>query len=209
MKKKTLIFVFLCIFIFSLYNSAYADSETDFQYFIGELRSEGLIPEEPGSIIKIGEFSDEMAQLGYYSWFPMIDAENFVLSSKLTWASGNEHPNSTQAGCGIVFGADPVTNYHVLASVRMDGTVYMSGFNQTGNLKYGNNYYGVPTFEGTTDFALVVNGMNVYIYLDGKQVMDRHSIYGYGTSVGPAVLSGSNWKFGNRCTWTDTYLFVF
>ncbi len=209
MKKITLIFAILCLFIFSLYSSVCADSESDFQDFLGKLRSEGLISEEPGSIIKIGEFSDELAQMGYYSWFPLTNADKFVLSAKLSWASGNEHPNSSQAGCGVVFGADPETNYHVLASIRMDGTVYISGFNQTGNLKYGNNYYGMPSFEGSTNFAMVVNGMDAYIYIDGKQIMDRHSIYSYGNGIGPAVLSGSNWKFGNRCTWADTYLYVF
>lgn len=209
MKKNIMIFIILCTLLFTLYSSVCADSESDFQDFLGKLRSEGLISEKPGSIIRIGDFSDELANLGCYSWFPLTNAENFVLSSKISWESGNEHPNSGQAGCGVVYGADPVTNYHVMASIRMDGTVYMSGFNQTGNLKYGNNYYGLYSYEGSADFAVVVNGMNVYIYVNGKQIMDRHSIYTYGTGVGPAVISGSNWKFGNRCTWADTYLYVY
>ena len=209
MKKKLIIFVILCTFLLSFFSSVCADSERDFQDFLAKLRTEGLIPEKQGTIIKIGDFDDELANIGNYSWFPLINTDNFVLSTKISWASGNEHPNSGQAGCGVVFGADPVTNYHVMASIRLDGTVYMSGFNQTGNLKYGNNYYGLYSTEGSADFAVAVNGMNAYIYVNGKQIMDRHSIYVYGNGVGPAVLSGSNWKFGNRCSWADTYLYVY
>ena len=209
MYRKLSIFVFFCLLIFTSFGTVLADSESSFQDLLAQLRSEGRIPEKSGSIINFGEFSDELASIGNYSWFPVTEADNFVLSSKISWESGNDHPNSAQAGCGFVFGADPVKNYHLMASIRMDGTVYVSGVNQTGNIQYGNNYYGLYSVQGTADFTLVVNDMDVYVYIDGKPIMDRHGIYKYGTSVGPAVLSGSNWKFGNRCTWTDTFLFTF
>lgn len=209
MKKHFSIFLLSCIFLFSIFSFANADSTSNFQDLLSQLKKEGKIPETPGSIMKIGNFSDELAHIGYYSWFPITEAENFVLSTKIQWESGTPHPNSSQAGCGIVFRADSVTNYHVMASVRLDGTVYISGVNQTGITKYGNNYYGLYSVEGSKDLTLIVNGMDAYVYLDGILVMDRHSIPDYGKGVGPAILSGSNLNFGSRCTWSDTFLYTF
>ena len=209
MTKKILILLLTCISFFSIFSCVIADSASNFQDLLVQLKEEGRIPETPGSIMKIGNFSDELARIGYYSWFPITEAENFVLSTKIQWESGTQHPNSAQAGCGVVFRADPKTNYHVMASVRLDGTVYITGVNQTGITKYGNNYYGLYSIEGSKDLTLVVNGMDAYVYLDGTLVMDRHSIPGYGKGVGPAILSGSNLNFGNRCTWSDTFLYTF
>lgn len=209
MTKKYLFLLLSCFLFISIFSCANADNESNFQDLLSQLKAEGRIPETPGSIMKIGDFNDELAWIGHYSWFPITEAENFVLSTKVKWESGSQHPNSGQAGCGIVFRADPVTNYHVMASVRMDGTVYISGVNQKGITKYGNNYYGLYSFEGSTDLTLVVNGTDAYVYMDGKLIMDRHSIPNYGKGVGPAILSGSNLNFGNRCTWSDTYLYTF
>ena len=101
MYRKLSIFVFFCLLIFTSFGTVLADSESSFQDLLAQLRSEGRIPEKSGSIIKFSEFSDELASIGNYSWFPVTEADNFVLSSKVSWESGNDHPNSAQAGCGL------------------------------------------------------------------------------------------------------------
>lgn len=209
MKMKRLLSCILCLLVLFVFTCSVSANENEFQDLLLKLRSEDFLPDLSGEITNLGTHTEELAMIGNYSWYSLIDAENFVLSTTLSWDSGSEHPNNNQAGCGVVFGVNTDTLSHNMASVRLDGTVNVSGMNYTGFLKYGNTVYTQPTISGKAKVVFVRSGTNLRVYIDDVLTMERFNVANFGNKMGFSILSGTNMSFGTRCTWEDTFLYIF
>ena len=181
---------------------------TEFTEFLSQLKKEGVIPSTEGELVSFGSFTDSYANMGSVRWYSVTEAENFVISSDITWLSASTTPNGPVAGCGFVFAANSAAKGFLLSSMRMDGNVYLSG-SQYGNLlSYGKNFVSNPSMEGSARMTLVVNGENVSVYINNARLLNRSSLVTQGEEVGFAVLSGTNKDFGTQCTFENTFLYT-
>lgn len=213
MKIKNLsIEKFICFIIFAaaLLNhciSVSADAVT-FNNLLEQLKNDEIIPRERGKIISFGDFEDEFGTMGKYQWFPIANADNFVISADIAWLASLSAANVTISGCGIVFGADPDSKDNLLASVRMDGHVYLSGNKSGTPLRFIDYFFAYPAIQGEVNFALVINGDKATTYINGERLGTLRGFSIYGNAIGLASLSGSNYEFGTRCTWKDIYFYT-
>lgn len=213
MKKMSLNFervVYIAIlassFLLLHFISASADI-TSFNDLLEQLKNEDMIPRERGKVTSFGEFEDEFNIMGQYQWFPILNSDNFVLSANISWLSSLPATNGSISGCGVVFGANPESKDHLMASVRMDGHVYLSGNSSGTPLRFFDYFFGYPTIQGEVNFVLVVNGDKASAYINGERLGTRGALVTYGNSIGLATLSGTNYEFGTRCSWKDIYIY--
>ena len=96
---------------------------------------------------------------------------------------------------------------HLLASIRMDGMIYFTGFRNSNHLSYGTYRYGKNSIKGSADFVVVVDNDKATVYIDGERVVRKADLPIMGDGVGLSTLSGTNKDFGTRCTWKDIFMY--
>ena len=209
LKSKNIIYLTILAMIFLTINAipAFADTQV-FNDVLEQLRNDEIIPRVRGQVVSFGNYEDEFAVMEHYQWFPIVNADNFVFSANISWLSSLPATNGSAAGCGVVFGADPLSTDHLMASVRMDGHAYLSGISASQPLRFIDYFFGYPTIQGDVDFVLIVNGDQASIYINGVKLGTRSAIVTYGNAIGLATLAGTNYQFGTRCTWNDIYLYT-
>ena len=175
---------------------------------IGALEAEGLIPATSGTYLYLGDYEDSLAQLGYLRKIPLMEAENFAASVHLSWESGSRIPDTQTAGCGIIFNSSDGSNDYMMASVRMDGMVYISGSRNYSKLSYGKFYYGLPAVEGSADLLVIVNDHTVSVFLDGNNLAVVPDFLPMGNEIGLGILSGTYQDFGTRCKFEDICFYI-
>ena len=184
------------------------EAEENFYNFLDELVEDRIIPDTDGSTTYYGDYDDEWAQIDYYQWVTFENAERFVLSANVSWTSASQTPNNYAAGCGIIFNAGSGSANHLLASIRMDGLVYFTGYRNNNWLSYGTYRYGRASTKGTADLVLVVDNDRAWVYLDGQRIVSKANLQIMGDSVGLCTLSGTNRDFGTRCEYKDIYFYT-
>ena len=208
-------FVLLAVVCFCLLISgvemAFAQSDSAdeaFQSLLDRLSSDRVIPNVDGETTYWGDYEDEWAQIGWYQWITFEHSNRFVFSANVSWDSASETPNNFESGCGVLFNEGNSNTNHLLASVRMDGLVYFSGFRNSNYLSYGTYKYGRPSIKGSADLVLVVDNDRATVYLNGERVVRKADLPVMGDGVGLTTLSGTNRDFGTRCTWKDIYVYT-
>ena len=180
---------------------------SSFAGFIEKLKKDGIIPGK-GKVTNHSDFTNEWAQLGWYQWYHMHDSNRFVLGAHVSWKSASRTPNSFDSGCGVVFNeGEPGVNNHLLASVRMDGNIYISGKRNGNYLSFGHYYYGQPSTSGEMDFALVVDNDKVSVYVNGNRIVRKAELPVMGDGISLCTLSGTNLDYGTRCEWKDFFIY--
>ena len=205
----TLLLVLLLAFslcgIAAAQNSAAEDAFYD---LLDELEDDGLIGSTDGDATYYGDYEDAWAQIDYYQWITFQNADRFVFSADVSWASASTTPNNYAAGCGLVFNEGDGTVNHLLASVRMDGNIYFSGIRNYNYLSYGAYKYGSASTKGSAKFTVVVDNDRATIFLDGRRIVRKADLPVMGDGVGLATLSGTNKDYGTRCTWKDIFFYT-
>lgn len=206
-----LLAVFCCCFGLFSYGKVQAQTGSDasdaFEAFLSELEEDGLIPDTNGTYISYGDYEDEWAQIDYYQWLTFEEADRFVFAANVSWSSASSTPNNYAAGCGLLFNGGNGNSNHLLASVRMDGMVYFTGYKDYNYLSYGTYRYGPPSTKGSADFAIVVDGDKATVFLDGQRIVRKANLPVMGDFVGLTTLSGTNKDYGTRCTYKDIFFY--
>ncbi len=124
LKTKNIIYLTILVMIFLAISviPSFADTQA-FNDVLDQLRKDEIIPRVRGQVVSFGNYEDEFAVMEHYQWFPIVNADNFVFSANISWLSSLPATNGSAAGCGVVFGADPLSTDHLMASVRMDSGV--------------------------------------------------------------------------------------
>ena len=185
-----------------------ADPELAFEEKIAGLEEKGLIPAASGTYLSLGDYEDSLALMGYVRKVPLMEAENFVISVHMAWESANRTPNTQTAGCGIIFNSGNGSSDYVLASVRMDGAVYITGLKYYTQLSYGKFFYGLPSVEGSADFLMIVNNQKASVYVNDQLIATASNIPVMGNEIGLGILSGTYQDFGNRCKFGDIRIYT-
>ena len=200
-----LLLVFLCTAGFAFGQDE--EVENAFYAFLDELEEDGVI-EPDGHLTYYGDYEDEWAQINYYQWLTFAHTSRFVFSANIAWESASATPNNFISGCGVVFNSASGNANHLLASIRMDGFVYIDGIRNYSELSYGKYGYGRPSTKGSADFVLVVNEDKAAVYLDGQRLVQKANLAIMGDGVAIATLSGTNKDFGTRCNYKDIFFYT-
>lgn len=204
--RKIILLILLICGLSALFGNA-AANEADFTALVEQLKAEGVVPQSEGETISFSDFKDNYNHANNAQWFTFAEADHFVLSTKVSWRSAVNTPDADYSGCGIIFGAEPGTTNHLMASVRMDGYAYLTGLHYGSPLFYGYYYHNFPNTQGAAKFVFVLNGNEGIMYLYGKQIASWDNLTLSGNSIGFAVLSGTDNDFGIQCEWKDIFLY--
>ena len=180
----------------------------DFHQFLDKLAAEGVIATADGDATYYGDYENEWAQINWYQWINFENSNRFVLSANVSWASASQTPNNFASGCGVIFNAGSGSDSYLLASIRMDGLLYINGARNRQDVSYGTYRYGSASTKGSTDFVMVVDNGKASFYMDGQRIVRKAELLVMGDNVGLATLSGTNKDFGTRCTWKDIFFYT-
>jgi hypothetical protein len=184
----------------------------DFFSQVEEFKDQGYFPDTKGSYVRLQDFNQSWAQLGWFSWWDQdfdINITNFVVAAHFSWESASDV--SENSGCGIVFALqDDEKNYSVFLAksriyfTRSDSNYYyeLGKTKGTGRVQFGN--------PAEADFSLVVFETHAYAFVD-KNFIGEYSLSGEQPLKGKlaySLLSGTNKDYGTRCKITNSQLWV-
>lgn len=187
---------------------AYTESDSAFASMISSFSEKGLIPETNGKFLSLGDYKGSLANMGYSSMIPLMDADHFVISADLEWFSANMTPNSVTNGCGFFFGAANGTYDHLMVSLRGDGNLYFTGYRNYTVLSYGKYSIALPSRTGSGELCLIVDGKSATVYLNGEQFLQQSGLSVAGNIFGLAVLSGTYQDYGTRCLFSNIHVYT-
>jgi hypothetical protein len=162
--------------------------------------------------IKLEDFNESWAQLGWYQWWNLkfdVNIKNFVFDSHFSWESASNI--SDDSGCGIVFALqEDDKNYSVFLDktriyfTRSDRNYYyeLGKTSGTGRVQFGN--------PAEADFSLIVFETQAYVFVD-KNFIGEYSLSTDQPLKGRlaySLLSGTNKDYGTRCKITNSKLWV-
>jgi hypothetical protein len=182
----------------------------DFQDTLQGLLDDGVISSTEGDYYPLDDFSESWAQLGYYQWWDTgYSAENFVLSTDVTWESASDKANWPEAGCGIVFSEDSESD-HNLVYLSLDGYGRLIQVNEGEWKNLASQFYGKLSIpDGDAKIMLVVNDKRISFYVNGERVANAYDGSLNEGKIALTLLSGTNKDFGTRCTMSNTDLLIF
>jgi len=168
---------------------------------VEEFSENGRFPTTEGEYVRLDDFSETFAQIGYYQAYPTdLELENFVFTGHLKWSTAL--PTSDVSACGILFGQQEDSSDY---AVFLDKSrVYFSSSTTTFYKELGKTSgTGRVNFANPAeaDFSLVVYQTHAYVYVDGAFIgeyslsVDKplRGKFGYG------IISGTNKDYGTRC----------
>jgi hypothetical protein len=163
---------------------------------------EGFISSTYGEYFALDDYSDALAEPGYYRWSTNDAAEptNFIIQAKVKIDNASTE-NVFKSGCGFVF-LDPFSNHAVFFSLDGNANYRTNGGDR------GSNYLDATLFqnpEGVTMTLLLYNKA-LRFYINDRLALSGITVYGESYSVGPSVLSGTSEGFGTRCDFTEMAL---
>jgi hypothetical protein len=176
---------------------------------VQKLYDDGILATTEGDFHTIDNFDESWAKLGWYQWWDTeYEAGSFVISADAAWDSASDKANWDESGCGFVFGTIDGDN-HNLAYLGLDGTANLYHVRK-GNGKWlsWQRYGTLKTPKGDAKIMLVVNGQNLYFFVNDKLVSKAYdSLYAPGL-IALTLRSGTNAGFGTRCEMSNIKLWV-
>jgi hypothetical protein len=170
----------------------------------------GYLTTADGEFLEFGDFNEDWAQLGWYSWWTLDEeAGDFYLSAHFKWSTAMN--NNEISGCGFVFGLqDNNDNYAVFldksrilflnTDQSMGGGFEVGKTKGTGRVKFSN--------PAEADFALIVKGLYAYVLVDdeviGEYTLSKSKPQNGG--LGLTMFSGTNKDYGTHCEMTNLHL---
>lgn len=176
---------------------------------VQEFADAGYIPSTKGAYKHLKAYSDDWAQIGWYSWAPVgYDVSNdFILRSDITWSSASKTPDLS--GCGFVFRLQS-NGDHYLFHLGTDGYIYAANVIASNWADMGRGYYGKAQGDGSANITLIVQGNTFSVLIDDKLIKKYTGFQAKLTSgdLAYTVISGTNAGYGTRCSFANTDLWV-
>jgi hypothetical protein len=177
---------------------------------IAELAAYDYISSDEGIFIDLGEFSEDWAQINWYSyWSTGIYPTNFVIRADTSWDSASDNANWFNSGCGFVFRTQDDNDDHYLAYLGLDGNVYFIRWYQGNWKRLGSSWYGnVDIPAGSASVMLVVEGDSFTFFVNDERVRTQVDSAIKDGDLALTLLSGTNAGYGTRCTMENIELWV-
>ena len=185
---------------------------SDFQSQVDFYYEKGYLSSKEGEYVKLDDFSKDLALINYYDfeetgYFP----ENFMIIADWKWKSAIQHPDPS--GCAWAFRIQGGDFYFFLVDRDY---VWLIGWDESQQVATnfgatsGNTFVGLGN-PADAEVTLIVNGLNVYAFLDGYAkgsfYLDTDFLTGSG-GLGYGVLSGTNKDYGTRCEMSNIQLWI-
>ncbi|MBN1305451.1 MAG: hypothetical protein JXA13_13515 [Anaerolineales bacterium] len=181
-------------------------SQVDFYY------EKGFLSSKEGEYIKLDDFSKDLALINYYDfeetgYFP----DDFMVIADFKWKSAIQHPDPS--GCAWAFRIQGGDFYFFLVDRDY---VYLIGWDESQQnatligATSGNTYLGLGN-PADVEVTLIVNGLNVYAFVDGYAKGSFYLDSDFLTSsggLGYGLLSGTNKDYGTRCEMSNIQLWI-
>jgi hypothetical protein len=169
------------------------------------LASDGTISSTEGSYLRLPDFNESWAQLGWYIFYPTgLRNKNFVIRTDASWRSASNTADWWNSGCGFVFREEGESDHYVVY-LALDGNAYFGRVFHDAPGFVGQGYYGpVETPEGEAEIMLAVQNENVGFYVNGKRVFLRQDRSLTDGNLSYTIVSGTNKDFGTQCKLSNT-----
>lgn len=189
-------------------NVAATQKAEAFNAVLKDFFDKGYISTTEGRAVKLRNFKEEWAQIGYFRWwdYSVKTKEQFVFKAHFNWSTASSTPDPS--GCGVVFGIQENGDYYVVflahdsIRFRMNRGENLYSVGKTsgkGTVKFGN--------PAESDFVLAVNNGMAYVSVDGEVTSYTLSVDQTAAgNIAMSLRSGTNRDYGTRCEMTDLVL---
>jgi len=192
-------------------------AQMELESAIQEFVDKGYIPSTNGELVKLDDYSQEMAKMNYlnfsYTGFDEL-VQNFVFFGDVSWESAAPVNYPEYSGCGFAHRVTDKDGFYsmLLTNDRVLLSYCDYGFNRCGGL-------GTTRGSGRLDFdspasasmSLVVNEDHSYVMVDGAFIGEYtlfkdklrdpgHVLY--------SIISGTNRDYGTRCEIKNPQLWI-
>ena len=180
--------------------------------FVASLQTQGNLGNTEGTYYALDDFEDSLAQINYWQWNRTdYSPKNFVVRSKVEWASASETANWDYSGCGFIFRENVEKSEYYMLQLGLDGFIW-AGTSVAGKTTWANTqkHLSLDIPEGNAELVVIVNGTNVTALVNGQEAFQtQNNFLGSRLTSGPLSFmlnSGTNAGFGTRCKWTNVEL---
>lgn len=190
---------------------------------LAALQADGYVPHADGRITHVDTLTYQLAQQSYSYWFPIEEIsgewQDYVVAADVTWQIASEKATWFWSGCGyFVRPRDNSGEFGYFVERTADGFVWLNLWDPQKpylvdllrpNLTWDDYFaMGRPgDVTGTVHMVLVLLGRTLRLLVDGDEVLFRDDIAERAGPVGVMVGSGTNERFGTRCTFSDLWFF--
>jgi hypothetical protein len=180
-----------------------------FTSVIEKLWEDGIVNAIEGDYYRLDDFDQSWAQINWYQWWRLNHlAENFVLSTDVSWQSASDTANWYASGCGFVFSETDRDHHHV-AYLTLDGYGVLARLAKGDWKTLAAQRYGkVSTPNGNAKIMLVVDDKRINFYVNDKLVTNAYDNSIKEGNIAFTLLSGTNKDFGTRCKMSNIELFI-
>lgn len=191
-----------------------ATAEADkagFLALIDQLKAEGKVGSTSGEYYQIQDFARSEARMNYF--FPSTlgyEAENFVFTANMAWASGGMNADWAVSGCGVLYGIQGDGKEAILTYLGLDGYTHtMMGYkNEWPEVAF--NKWGKPELPlGKARMTMVLWDKRATVYVNDELSSEYFAPLYRPGDLGLTVVSGTNKDFGTMCMMTEIKLFIF
>jgi len=187
---------------------AYEDSMTG---LVQALYADGKVGSTEGDYYKLDDYVRSEAQLNYF--FPDslgYEAENFVFSVDLKWASASMNANWATSGCGVLYGIQGNGKQAILTYLGLDGYTHtMMGYKDKWP-EVAFKRWGKPDLpKGEAHMTVVLWDKHATVYVNDKISSEYYAPLYKPGDLGLTVISGTNKDTGTTCLMTGMTLFIF
>lgn len=180
--------------------------------FVASLQTQGYLGNAEGTYYAIDDFEDSLAQINYWQWTRTdYSPKNFVVRSKVEWASASDTANWDWSGCGFLFRENVEKNEYYMVQLGLDGYIW-AGTSVARKQTWANTqkHLSLDIPEGNVELVVIVDGANVTALVNGQKAFQTHNnLLSSRLTSGPLSFmlnSGTNAGFGTRCKWTNVEL---
>jgi hypothetical protein len=172
----------------------------------GELMSNyysfGPVESMQGRYFPQDDYSDQLAQKGYFSWLPSdLRLRDVLLRADVVMTTANTPSNST--GCGIMFRT--VGDFHESIFILQSGELNYGAGDTVFNSRNRGKFSNPAEFE----VVFVLKDNHYQVFIDGETAMKGDSILTPSAGgISFAVQSGSDEEFGSKCDFKNIDLWA-
>jgi hypothetical protein len=181
------------------------------------LRKDGSLTMDVGTPFSPDDFSDSMAQNGWYRWWPfdaMDPMADYVILSHIEWQYPEEYKLTMAGSCGFVMRLVD-NDRHVIFMINTNNTLWLSQMTVNGYARadirspWIQNNHQIRTREksGSADVAIVAEKERISLYYNGQKDSEWIVARISPGKIGYMIMSDSNTGYGVKCSFSGTQIY--
>jgi hypothetical protein len=187
------------------------------QKLLETFRKDGSLTFQAGKVIPVDDFSESMAQIGWYRWWTFDDIDplaDYVILSHIKWQYPDEYKMEVAGSCGFVMRLVD-NDRHVIFLLNTTNTMSLNQMTVNGYARADirsswiqfNRQIRTREKSGEADIAIVAEKERISLYIDGYKDSEWIVARTAAGKIGYMIMSDTNMGYGIKCSFSDTRIY--